>query len=71
MTNSLASKETTCQRLTHLKTQQQLCNKLLTDCLSLMEVYPDHSERLIVVINEVKNMMAQNTHLIARLESFA
>lgn len=69
MTSVLVAKETTSQRLSRLKTQQQLCSKLLMDCVSLMDVYPDHTERLTSVMSQVENMMEQNCRLIASMES--
>lgn len=69
MTSTFASKENSDQRLSHLRTQQQLCNKLLLDCVTLMEVYPDYSERLTAVISQVESMMEQNNRLIARIEN--
>ena len=71
MTSTLASKETTGQRLSRLKTQQQLCNRLLMDCVSLMEVYPEYTERLMAVMSQVENMMQQNNRLIARIENIS
>ncbi|MBN9387427.1 MAG: hypothetical protein J0I20_05180 [Chloroflexi bacterium] len=68
-TSSISGKETPNQRLSRLKTQQQLCNKLLMDCVSLMEVYPDYTERLMAVMNQVESMMEQNSRLIARIEN--
>lgn len=68
MTTNLVARETPNQRLARLKNQQQLCNKLLIDCVSLMEVYPDYTERLMGVMSQVENMMTQNNRLIARIE---
>jgi hypothetical protein len=68
-TNTGKEKETPNQRLFRLKSQQQLCNKLLMDCVSLMEIYPDYTERLMTVMNQVEAMMEQNNRLIARLEN--
>jgi hypothetical protein len=65
----MTSKETLDQRLSRLKTQQQHCNKLLMDCVSLMEVYPHYTERLMTVMNQVESMMEQNNRLIARIEN--
>lgn len=72
MTSTLANKdnkETNNHRLARLKTQQQLCSKLLMECLSLLEVYPGHTERLKSVMSQVENMMAQNNRVIARIEN--
>jgi hypothetical protein len=71
MTSTFVNKETISQRLARLKTQQQLCNKLLMDCVSLKEIYPDHTERLMIVMSQVENMMVQNNRLIARIERAA
>lgn len=68
-TSTFASKETPSQRLSRLKNQQQHCNKLLMDCVSLMEVYPDYTERLMSVMSQVETMMEQNNRLIARIEN--
>jgi hypothetical protein len=67
MTTMLATGENSNQRLARLKNQQQLCNKLLMDCVSLMEVYPDHTERLMSVMGRIEDMMAQNNRLLARM----
>lgn len=69
MNSTLDRKETVSQRLSRLKTQQQLCNRLLMDCVSLMEVYPHYTERLMAVMSQVEDMMAQNNNLIARMGS--
>lgn len=68
-TSTLTGKETSNQRLSRLKSQQQLCNKLLTDCVNLMEVYPGYTERLMTIMSQVETMMEQNNRLIARIEN--
>ena len=65
----IASKDEYNHRLTHLKSQQHACSKLLIECLTLMESNPDYTERLMNLMSQVETMMAQNTRLIARMES--
>ncbi len=67
MTIRLASKDEQNQRLTHLKSQQQACSKLLIECITLMESNPKYTERLTMVMNQVETMMAQNSRLITRM----
>jgi hypothetical protein len=69
MTVLLASKEEYNQRLAQLKAQQQACSKLLIECITIMESNPDYTERLMAVMNQVETMMAQNSRLIARMET--
>ena len=69
MSSTFAVKDTSEHRLSRLKTQQQQCNKLLMDCVSLMEVYPGYSERLVALMSQVESMMEQNNRLIARIEN--
>ena len=69
MTILAASKEEYNYRLAHLKSQQQACSRLLIECVTLMESNPDYTERLMTVMGQVETMMAQNTRLIARMES--
>lgn len=55
-------------RLARLKSQQQACSNLLIECIKIMEVHPEYTNRLMNVMNQVETMMAENTRLIARME---
>jgi hypothetical protein len=56
------------QRLARLKAQQQACSNLLIECIKIMEIHPEYTNRLMSVMSQVETMMAENTRLIARME---
>ena len=71
MTSLDFAPQTIVQKIEALKAQQEKCTRFLLECIAVRDQYPQHAQRIDIVINSVETVMSQNADLLARMEADA